>query len=160
MNAAVKDNAADDAANNAAGLAGRLKAAVKDNRVRAIALGVVALVLVGVAAAIVYATLIDTKELRYRTQAELLNSTKTTAGAELRSRGVTLSTALSCTDMPGWTNAKLRVACTGTTADKKAVQVLASGEHENQEHYYTILVDGHPIVQNAQCLGPDCQKQN
>ncbi|MFI0452412.1 hypothetical protein [Actinomadura sp. 6N118] len=143
-------------------MADRLKVAVKDNQVKAIALGVVALalVLIGVAAAIVYATFIDTKELRYQTQAKLLNSTKTTADAELRSRGVTLSTALNCTHMPGWTNAKLRVACTGTTADKKAVQVLASGERKKQEHYYTILVDGRPIVENAHCLGPDCRKQN
>ncbi|WP_225993913.1 hypothetical protein [Actinomadura rudentiformis] len=127
---------------------------------RVIALGIAALVLVGVAATIVYATLIDTKELRYQTQAELLNSTRTTAGAELRSRGVPLSTALSCAHMPGWTDAKMRVACTGTTADKKAVQVLASGEREKREHYYTILLDGRPIVENAHCLGTDCQKQN
>ncbi|MFG2006423.1 hypothetical protein ACGFNU_45485 [Spirillospora sp. NPDC048911] len=144
MNAAVND---------------RLKAAAKDNRVRAAVLGIAALIVIGVAAVIVHATLIDTKELRYQTQAELLNSTPATAGAELRARGVALGTALSCAHMPGWSKAKMRVSCTATTTDKKDVRVLASGEQAKREHYYTILVDGRPIVQNAHCLGEDCQRQ-
>ncbi|GAA2630208.1 hypothetical protein SMC26_42665 [Actinomadura fulvescens] len=145
---------------NAAVNTDRLKAAARNNRVRMIVLGIVALVVAGAAAAVIaYATLVDTKELRYRSQSKLLASTGAIAGAELQTRGMTLGTALSCRHMPGWTKAKMRVSCTGTTADKKAVQVFASGERAKKEHYYTILVNGRPIVENAPCLGPDCRKR-
>ncbi|MEU5882722.1 hypothetical protein [Spirillospora sp. NPDC047279] len=137
-----------------------MNAAVKKTRAKAIVLGAVGLLVAGAGAAVLYVTVIHGKDLRYATQAELRNSMQTTAGSELRTRGVALGTALNCKDMNGWTKTKMRVACTGTTADKKDVQVFASGEDRSQEQYYTILVDGRPVVQNAGCLGTDCQKKD
>jgi hypothetical protein len=98
------------------------------------------------------------KELRYTTQAALLRAVPPTATAELRTRGVQLTTPLSCASMPGATKKKMRVACTGRAAGHRPIQVIGAGEEKTQEQYFTILVDGHPIVQNAGCLGADCRK--
>ena len=104
--------------------------------------------------------LLSGKELRYKTQAALLRAVPTTAADELRARGVRLAAPLSCTSMPEASKEKLRVACTGRAAGKQPIQVIAAGETETQEHYYTILVNGRPLVQNADCLGADCREQD
>ncbi|MBA8956708.1 hypothetical protein ACFQU9_35095 [Actinomadura namibiensis] len=119
--------------------------------------GLLALAVVGVGAAVVYVTLIDVKELRHPTQAKLRGAVPKAATAELQARGVALNTGLTCQDMPGWTKEKMRVACTGKAAGNKRVQVIATGEEATRDHYYTILVDGRPVVENASCLGPDCK---
>ncbi|MGK5550929.1 hypothetical protein ACSNOI_04885 [Actinomadura kijaniata] len=119
--------------------------------------GLLALAVVGAGAAVAYVTLIDVKELRYPTQARLRGGVPRAATAELQARGVALNSGLTCQDMPGWTKEKLRVACTGQAAGNKRVQVIATGEESTRDHYYTILVDGRPVVENAHCLGPDCK---
>ena len=53
-----------------------------------------------------------------------------------------------------------QAGCTGTTADNKQVKVLGSGEQEAKRNYFTILVDGRPVVENAQCLGASCHKKS
>ncbi|MEW2352464.1 hypothetical protein [Spirillospora sp. NPDC029432] len=129
-------------------------------RKKGTALGIAGLAVLGVvAAAIVYVLLTDSKELRYPTQSALRGALGTTAADELRGRGIQLQKALSCHDLPGWTKLKLRAGCSGSTADKKTVQVIATGEDETREHHYTILVDGRPVVENARCLGADCGKK-
>ncbi|GAA2435848.1 hypothetical protein GCM10010191_58230 [Actinomadura vinacea] len=124
---------------------------------RVLVAGITGLVLAGVAAGIAYVLLTDSKELRYPTQAALRASLAGSATDELRKRGITLGKALSCQDMPGWNKLKLRAGCHGTTADKRAVQVIGTGEDRTKAHHYTILVDGRPVVQNADCLGNDCR---
>jgi hypothetical protein len=131
--------------------------AVKITRQKGIALGLA--VLGVVVAAIAYVTLTDSKELRYPTQSALRDALGTSAAAELRGRGIALSNELTCQDLPGWTKLKMRAGCHGSTADKKPVQVIGTGEDETREHHYTILIDGRPVVQNARCLGTDCQKK-
>ncbi|MWK34303.1 hypothetical protein GEV43_09775 [Actinomadura sp. J1-007] len=126
---------------------------------KALVLGVAAVLMVGAAAAVAYVTLIDSKELRYKTQASLRGALPTAAAAELRARGISLKTPLSCTDVPGWTKRKMRASCTGTTDDKRTVHVIGSGEDATRANYYTILVGGRPLVQNATCLGGDCKKK-
>jgi hypothetical protein len=103
---------------------------------------------------------LSAKELRYGTQAALLRAVPTTAAAELRARGVRLAKPLSCASMPGATKKKMRVSCTGKTPQNQPIEVIASGEDETQDHYFTILVNGRPLVQNADCLGTDCQKKD
>ena len=100
------------------------------------------------------------KELRYRTQAALLQAVPGTAADELRARGVRLTTPLACTSMPEATKKKLRVACTGTAQGRKAVQVVAAGDTKTKDHYFTILVGGRPVVQNADCMGADCRRKD
>ena len=100
------------------------------------------------------------KELRYKTQAALLQAVPTTAADELRARGVRLKTPLSCASMPEATIKRMRVSCTARTAGNRPVQVFAAGEAMTQDHYFTILVNGRPLVQNAACLGADCSKEN
>jgi hypothetical protein len=97
------------------------------------------------------------KQLKYRTQAALLRAVPVTAAAELRARGVRLTAPLACTSMPEATKKKMRVACTGMAQGRKAVQVVGAGETRTQDHYFTILVGGRPVVQNAACLGADCR---
>ncbi|MFI0351689.1 hypothetical protein ACH34Q_14590 [Actinomadura sp. 9N407] len=126
---------------------------------RGIALGLAGLAVIGVVAAIAFVTLTDSKELRYPTQSALRDALGTTATAELSSRGIALRKGLTCQDLPGWTKLKLRAGCTGSTADEKPVQVIGTGEDETSEHHYTILVDGRPVVENARCLGADCEKK-
>jgi hypothetical protein len=100
------------------------------------------------------------KQLSYRTQAALLRAVPVTAAAELRARGVRVTTPLACTSMPEATKKKMRVACTGMAQGRKAVQVVAAGETRTQDQYYTILVGGRPVVQNAACLGADCRHKD
>jgi hypothetical protein len=54
----------------------------------------------------------------------------------------------------------MRVACTGMAQGRKAVQVVAAGEARTQDQYYTILVGGRPVVQNAGCMGADCRHKD
>jgi hypothetical protein len=103
---------------------------------------------------------LSAKELRYATQAALLRAVPTTAADELRARGVRLATPLSCASMPEATKKKMRVSCTGKTLQKQPVEVIASGETKTQDNYFTILVNGHPLVQNADCLGADCHQKD
>lgn len=121
---------------------------------------VVALILAGVGVGVVYVTFLDGKELRYHTQAKLRTAVTANATAELQARGQALRTPLSCADMPGWSKQSMRVRCTGSTAAHRQVQVIGAGEEKVQEEYFTILVDGHPLVQNAHCLGADCRKKD
>lgn len=121
---------------------------------------VVGLLLVAAAIGVMYVTLFDNKELRYKTQAKLRAAIPATAADELRARGHALRTGLSCQDLSGWTKKSMRVSCTGTTASKASVQVIGTGEEKTQEQYYTILLDGRPLVQNKGCLGADCRKKD
>ncbi|OLT33804.1 hypothetical protein BJF79_07800 [Actinomadura sp. CNU-125] len=115
------------------------------------------MVLGGVAAAAIV-LLTGGKELPYKTQSEMRGAMPSMAAAELKARGVTLAGPLDCEGVPGWTNQRLRVSCTGTTTDKKPVEVLGSGQMQTQDAYYTILVDGQPLVENLACMGDGCQK--
>ena len=99
------------------------------------------------------------KRLTYRTQAALLRAVPVTAADELRARGVRLTGPLACASMPGATKKKMRVACTGMAQGRRRVQVVAAGETRTQDQYYTILVNGRPLVQNAACMGADCRKK-
>ena len=128
-------------------------------RVRALVIGIVAIAATAVVAGVVYVTLIDDKELRYTTQTALRRALPRTAAAELRSRGITLPTALTCRDIPGWTRQRMRVTCTGVAGDRSPVQVIGTGDDATRDHYFTILVNGRPLVQNAACLGDDCRKR-
>lgn len=125
--------------------------------VKTFAMVVAALVVAGVAVALVYVSFVDHKELRYKTQAALLAAIPHTATGELAKRGVTLAGPLGCWSMPEATPRKLRVACMGQTVKGKRVKVIGAGEHKVQEEYFTILVDGHPLIKNAGCLGADCR---
>lgn len=100
------------------------------------------------------------KELKYPTQAALLRAVPVTATDELRTRGVQLTIPLACVSMPEATKLKMRVACTGMAKGHKAVQVVAAGEAKTREQYYTILVNGKPVVQNASCMGADCRHKD
>ncbi|MFB4312155.1 hypothetical protein [Actinomadura sp. GTD37] len=127
------------------------------NRKKALILGSAAFVALVLAGGAAFLVLAGGKELKYQSQAALRKALPVTAAAELHQRGVALAAPLKCADLPGWTKEKLRVSCTGTTSDKKPVQVIGSGEKETHEASYTILVDGRPVVQNASCLGADCR---
>ncbi|RFS85060.1 hypothetical protein D0T12_13095 [Actinomadura spongiicola] len=119
--------------------------------------GLLVLVLVGGGVAFL---LTGREELQYKTQSALRAALPVTAAAELREHGVSLASPLKCEDLPGWTKTKMRVSCTGTTSDKKTVEVLGSGEQETRKSYYTILVDGRPVVENKPCLGADCRAKD
>ncbi|MCP2337076.1 hypothetical protein [Actinomadura rupiterrae] len=133
---------------------------MKITRMKALVMGTVAVTVTVVAAGVVYLTFFNGKELRYKTQNALRAGTARSGGTELARRGVALTSGLTCADEPGWTKRKMRVTCTSTTADHRPVQVIGAGEDETQAQYYTILVGGRPIVQNADCLGTDCRKKH
>lgn len=137
----------------------RISRVMGAHRRKALILGSAALLVLVLAGGGVALLLTGREELRYQTQSALRKALPVTAAAELQQRGVTLAAPLKCEDLPGWTKSKLRVSCTGTTSDDKPVEVLASGEEETSESYYTILVDGRPVVENATCLGADCREQ-
>jgi hypothetical protein len=120
---------------------------------------VAAAVVLAVGGVIAYIASSDDKELRHKTQAALRTAVPALAAAELQSRGHSLSGPLKCRDMPGWTRRKLRVQCAGTTADRKPVEVIGAAEHVGAQEFFTILVDGRPLVQNVPCLGPDCRAE-
>lgn len=98
------------------------------------------------------------KELRHKTQTALLAATPVTAGDELRSRGLYLARPLACQSMPGFTKRRMRVSCLGRTTDAKRVQVIAAAEDRVKQEYFTILLNGRPLVQNVHCLGADCRR--
>ena len=106
--------------------------------------------------AIVYVSLFEHRELRYGTEGALLAAVPGIASGELASRGVGLSEPLGCWNMPEATPSKLRVACEGRSTRAKRIQVIAAAEKKGLQQYFTILVDGRPLVQNAHCLGADC----
>ncbi|MFC5187649.1 hypothetical protein [Actinomadura harenae] len=133
---------------------------MKISRMKALVLGSVAVVVAGVAVGIAYLAFWDTKELRYRSQNALRNGIARVGGEELAHRGVSLDSTLNCADSPGWTKRKMRVTCTSSTSDHRQVQIIGAGEDATQDQYYTILVDGRPLVQNATCLGADCRKKS
>lgn len=120
----------------------------------------VVVALAGLAVGLGFMLLGSDKELKYRTQAALLRAVPVTAADELRARGVRLTGPLACTSMPEATIKKMRVACTGVAQGRKAVQVVAAGEVRTQDQYYTILVGGRPVVQNAACMGADCRHKD
>ncbi|TDC90796.1 hypothetical protein E1285_14165 [Actinomadura sp. 7K507] len=128
-------------------------------RKKALILGAAALLVLVVAGGGAFLLLSGGDELNYKTQAALRKALPVTAAAELQQRGVKLASPLECEDLPGWTKEKLRVSCSGTTTDKKPVKVIGSGEQETAESNYTILVNGKPLVENAPCLGADCDNQ-
>jgi hypothetical protein len=140
------------------GRIGATKRAVKITRMRIVA-AVSGLVVLGAVAALAFVLLADRKELRYPTQAALRGSLAGTAAAELRARGIALGTKLTCTDISGWSEPRMRAGCHGSTADKRPVQVIGTGEDSTKTHHFTILVDGRPVVENAACLGPDCHRK-
>ena len=125
-------------------------------RKKALVLGAAALLVLVVAGGGAFLLLSGGDELTYKTQAALRKALPVTAAAELHQRGVKLASPLECADLPGRTQEKLRVSCTGTTTDEKPVKVIGSGEHETAKSNYTILVNGKPVVENAPCLGADC----
>lgn len=100
------------------------------------------------------------KQLEYRTQAALLRAVPVIAAAELRARGVRLTAPLACTSMPEATKLKTRVSCTGVAQGRQAVQIVAAGQLRTRDQYYTILVGGRPVVQNAACMGADCRHKD
>lgn len=129
------------------------------SRKKALILGAAALLVLMAAGGAAFLALSGGKELKYKTQAALRKALPVTAAAELRQRGVALAAPLKCADVPGWSKERLRVSCTGTTTQKKPVEVLGSGDVKTARAYYTILVDGRPVVANASCLGADCRSQ-
>ncbi|TDD35728.1 hypothetical protein E1287_12980 [Actinomadura sp. KC06] len=130
------------------------------NRKKALILGSAALLVLVLVGGGVAFVVTGGDELKYQTQSALRKAMPATAAAELQKRGVTLASPLKCEDLPGWTKTKMRVSCTGTTSDKKPVEVIGSGEQETDKSYYTILVDGQPLVENVSCLGADCDTQD
>lgn len=132
---------------------------VEISRKQALILGSAALLVLVAVGGAVYLVLSGGRELKYKTQAALREALPVTAAAELHQRGVRLAAPLKCADRPGWSKEDMRVSCTGTTSDKKPVKVFGSGEKETNHAYYTILVDGRPVVQNASCLGADCRSK-
>ncbi|MFI0483952.1 hypothetical protein [Actinomadura sp. 9N215] len=130
------------------------------NRRKALVLGSAALLVLVLVGAGVAFVVTGREELQYKTQSALRKAMPATAAAELQQRGVALASPLKCEDLPGWTKTKMRVSCSGTTSDKKPVEVLGTGEQDSHKNNYTILVDGQPVVENASCLGADCHKKD
>ncbi|MBO2444230.1 hypothetical protein J4557_42590 [Actinomadura nitritigenes] len=130
------------------------------NRKKALILGSAVLFVLLVAGGAAWLLVTSGGELTYKTQAALRKAMPAKAADELSVRGVNLRSPLKCEDLPGWTRKSMRVSCTGTTADNKQVKVLGSGEQEAKRNYFTILVDGRPVVENAQCLGASCHKKS
>jgi hypothetical protein len=98
------------------------------------------------------------KELLYSTEGALLNAITRAGPQELAARGHQITGRLSCTRQPGSTKESIRLRCTGTTVAKKPVIVLAAVEHATEDEFFTILVDGHPVLENARCLAQECKK--
>ncbi|GAA4241501.1 hypothetical protein GCM10022254_70570 [Actinomadura meridiana] len=130
------------------------------SRKKALVLGSAALLVLALVGGGAAFLLTGRGELQYKTQSALRRAMPVTAAAELRERGVSLASPLKCADLPGWTKTKMRVSCTGTTSDQKPVEVLGTGQEDTHKAYYTILVDGRPLVENVSCLGADCGKKN
>jgi hypothetical protein len=123
-------------------------------------IGIVAgLLAAGIAAALVYVSYFDHRDLRYGSEGALLAAMPGTAAAELTAHGVALSEPLGCWGLPEATPKKLRVACEGRSTKAHRVQVLGAAEKKTVQQFFTILVDGKPLVQNAGCLGADCHSK-
>jgi hypothetical protein len=97
------------------------------------------------------------EELRHKTQHALRTAVPSLAAAELQTRGHPLAKPLTCRDLPGWTKQRMRVGCTGSTTAGKPVEVIGSAERTTAREYFTILVNGRPLVENAGCLATDCK---
>jgi hypothetical protein len=110
------------------------------------------------AALVTLATGCGGKELLYETESSLLRATSKFAPQELATRGYRLAGQLSCGRQPGSAEGSIRVKCTGATSTRKPVIVLASVEQESEDEYFTILVDGQPVVENARCLAQECRR--
>jgi hypothetical protein len=120
-----------------------------------------ALIVAGCAVAIGYLTLFaHPKELRHHNQAQLLAAMPVTATAELRHRGFVPRKPLHCWNMREAAPKKMRVACSGTTTKSERIQVIGAAEAKKKEEYFTILIDGRPLVQNVGCLGADCHPKD
>lgn len=115
-----------------------------------------AVLMTGVGVTLVDVTFFDKQDVRYKDQAALLAAMPYTATGELTARGLRLAAPLECWSMPEATPQKLRVACSGRTTEAKPILVIAAGEQRVRRQYFTILVDGRPVVQNTSCLGADC----
>lgn len=98
------------------------------------------------------------KELLYETESSLLRATAKFAPQELATRGHQLTGRLRCGRQPGSAEGSIRVKCTGTTSTHKPVIVLASVELDSEDEYFTILVDGEPVIENARCLAQECRR--
>jgi hypothetical protein len=120
---------------------------------------VAAAVVLAVGGVIAYFASSDDREPRYKTQAALRTAVPALAAAELRSRGHSLNGPLKCKDMQGWTKRKMRVRCAGTTAGSKPIEVIGAAERVGGQEFFTILIDGRPLVQNVPCLGSDCRAE-
>ncbi|GLZ14444.1 hypothetical protein Acsp04_46790 [Actinomadura sp. NBRC 104425] len=131
--------------------------AVEIARVRAMVVGIAALAVVSAVTGVVYLVLAGRGGPRYGSQEELRRVLPRTAADELRARGIGLLGALRCRDIPGWTEDRLRVGCEGVTGDRRPVQVIGTGDERTRRNYFTILVDGRPLVENSTCLGEDCR---
>ncbi|NDU75931.1 hypothetical protein GWI34_25365 [Actinomadura sp. DSM 109109] len=132
---------------------------LKIGRRAVLVLGAAALLVIAAVGGGAFFLLSGGRDLEYETQAALRKALPANAAAELREHGVRLAAPLRCADLPGWTRDKMRVSCTGMTSDEKPVEVIGSGERQAHRNYYTILVDGRPVVENATCLGADCREQ-
>lgn len=95
--------------------------------------------------------------IRYESQAAMLKRMPAVAKAELTTRGQHLAGPLVCESMEGASQEKLLVRCSGETTARKPVRVFGAAMAKPQREYYTILVDGRPLVKNAPCLGADCE---
>ncbi|MBC6460097.1 hypothetical protein HKK72_19715 [Actinomadura sp. HBU206391] len=131
------------------------------NSVRKLVAAVVALIGTVMICAVLAGLLMifESEELRHKSQTALLAATPTIAGDELRSRGHYLERPLTCWSLPGHTKRHMRVGCSGSTTDRKRVQVIGAAEDKRKEEYFTILLNGRPLVQNANCLGADCRRK-
>jgi hypothetical protein len=98
------------------------------------------------------------KELLYETEGALRAATNRSVPQELATRGHQIAGKLKCARQPGSTKSSIRLRCTGTTSAHKPVIVLASVEQDSEDSYFTILVDGRPVVENVRCLGQECKK--
>lgn len=98
------------------------------------------------------------KELLHSTERSLLGAASRYAPQELTARGYQMTNKLACARQPGSTKNSIRIRCTGVTKAKKPVIVLAAVEKETEDEYFTILVDGRPVIENARCLAQECKR--
>lgn len=136
------------------------RAVLQMDRKKILILGAAVLLALALAGGAVAYLVFGGEKLTYETQPALRKALPVTAAAELSRRGVELAEPLRCVDLPGRTEDKLRVSCSGTTSDKQPVTVFGSGNRKTAESHYTILIAGKPIVENAPCLGADCHGEN
>lgn len=107
---------------------------------------------------VAFATACGGKQLLHTTERSLLSAINRHVPQELAGRGHQFTGRLACARQPGSRKESIRVRCTGATKTKKPVIVLASIEEETEDEFFTILVDGRPVVQNVRCLAQDCKR--